>query len=161
MTENIHTACSFSQLLKKRKVQGNPQGLAVSLRGMSTGLQEPLWDALPGSQSPILAVAGDLDPKFMAIGQALAAASTLSRDSATLRAPHGDSNAASDLQQQDADSREDQSVLDQHAASHSAASSDASGCTFQSVPGCGHAMLTEAPLRLLAILRTFLDRLDH
>ena len=161
MTEHIHAVCSFSQLLEKRKVQGNPQGLAASLRGMSTGLQEPLWDALPGPQSPILALAGDLDPKFTAIGQALATASTISRDNMTSRASHDASNAALDGQDLDTDALESRFALVQHAASQLASSGDASGCTFESVPGCGHAMLTEAPLRLLTILRRFFDRLGR
>lgn len=49
-------------------------GLAASLRTAGTGHQQPLWDRLAEIEIPVLCLAGDLDPKFTAIGRALAAA---------------------------------------------------------------------------------------
>ncbi|MCL6592757.1 MAG: 2-succinyl-6-hydroxy-2,4-cyclohexadiene-1-carboxylate synthase [Alicyclobacillus sp.] len=48
-------------------------GLAQSLRGMGTGAQPPLWDALPRLTLPVLLVTGSLDEKFCALAVAMAA----------------------------------------------------------------------------------------
>lgn len=56
--------------------RGNdPAELARSLRGMGTGTQPSLWDELPGLVAPALAVAGELDEKFVAISLSMAGAS--------------------------------------------------------------------------------------
>lgn len=47
-------------------------GLAFSLRTAGTGTQEPLWDRLGEIAIPVLCLAGELDPKFTAIGRRLA-----------------------------------------------------------------------------------------
>lgn len=48
--------------------QHTAEGLAMSLRGMGTGAQEPLHDLLPSLATPTLILAGEHDPKFRAIG---------------------------------------------------------------------------------------------
>ena len=49
--------------------RNDPEELARSLRGMGTGIQPSLWDELAGLEVPTLAVAGELDEKFVAIGR--------------------------------------------------------------------------------------------
>ncbi len=49
-------------------------GLAMSLRGMGTGAQEPLHDRLAQLNMPTLILAGEEDAKFRAIGKQMAAA---------------------------------------------------------------------------------------
>ena len=56
--------------------RGNdPAELARALRGMGTGAQPPLWGELPGLAVPTLALAGELDEKFVAVSRRMAAAS--------------------------------------------------------------------------------------
>lgn len=50
------------------------EGLAASLRLAGTGVQEPLWSRLGELTVPVLVLAGELDQKFSAIGQRVAAA---------------------------------------------------------------------------------------
>lgn len=53
--------------------RGNdPAELARALRGMGTGTQPSLWRELPGLAAPALAVAGELDEKFVAISRRMA-----------------------------------------------------------------------------------------
>lgn len=49
-------------------------GLASSLRLAGTGTQAPLWGRLPELQMPVLVLAGELDGRFRAIGEEMAAA---------------------------------------------------------------------------------------
>ena len=57
--------------------RGNdPTELARSLRGMGTGSQPSLWGELPGLRVPVLAVAGELDEKFVAISHYMEESST-------------------------------------------------------------------------------------
>lgn len=51
------------------KLGNDPAELARSLRGMGTGGQSSLWEELPGLQVPTLAVAGELDEKFLGISR--------------------------------------------------------------------------------------------
>jgi len=46
-------------------------GLATSLRGASTGAQQPLWSNLAGLEIDTIVLTGDLDPKFTTIGERL------------------------------------------------------------------------------------------
>lgn len=56
--------------------RGNdPAELARALRGMGTGSQPSLWGELPGLVVPALAVAGELDEKFVALSRRIAGAS--------------------------------------------------------------------------------------
>jgi len=47
-------------------------GLAHSLRGTGTGSMPPVWDALGSLRSPLLAIAGERDPKYTEIARAMA-----------------------------------------------------------------------------------------
>lgn len=53
----------------QRAANASASGLASSLRLAGTGSQEPLWEALPSLRMPVLAVAGTLDDKYVAIAQ--------------------------------------------------------------------------------------------
>ncbi|MGZ4701382.1 MAG: alpha/beta fold hydrolase, partial [Ilumatobacteraceae bacterium] len=48
-------------------------GLATSLRLAGTGAQDSLWSRLGELDMPVLAIAGELDDKYAAIGRQLAA----------------------------------------------------------------------------------------
>lgn len=54
------------------KLGNDPHELAKSLRGMSTGNQPSLWEELPELRVPALAVAGELDEKFVGISRRMA-----------------------------------------------------------------------------------------
>jgi 2-succinyl-6-hydroxy-2,4-cyclohexadiene-1-carboxylate synthase len=59
------------ELISARR--GNdPAELARALRGMGTGTQPSLWGDLPGLVAPALAVAGELDEKFVIISRRMA-----------------------------------------------------------------------------------------
>jgi 2-succinyl-6-hydroxy-2,4-cyclohexadiene-1-carboxylate synthase len=59
--------------LRRQRRQNTTQGLANSLRGMGTGAQPSLWSRLPELAMPVLLLAGELDSKFVAIAQQMAA----------------------------------------------------------------------------------------
>ena len=52
----------------------SPAGLAAALRGLGTGVMEPLWERLPALAIPVTLVAGERDAKFRAIAERMAAA---------------------------------------------------------------------------------------
>ena len=52
----------------------SPAGLAAALRGLGTGVMEPLWERLPRLTSPVTLIAGERDAKFRAIAERMAAA---------------------------------------------------------------------------------------
>jgi 2-succinyl-6-hydroxy-2,4-cyclohexadiene-1-carboxylate synthase len=52
--------------------RNDPAGLAASLRGVGTGVMEPLWDRLGGLTMPATVLAGARDEKFCAIARRLA-----------------------------------------------------------------------------------------
>ena len=53
--------------IRNGRLANSAVGLANSLRGMGTGAQEPLFDALPALTMPALLLSGDADQKFTAI----------------------------------------------------------------------------------------------
>jgi 2-succinyl-6-hydroxy-2,4-cyclohexadiene-1-carboxylate synthase len=53
----------------------DPAEVALALRGMGTGSQPSLWTELPGLAAPALAVAGELDEKFVTLSRRMAGAS--------------------------------------------------------------------------------------
>jgi len=57
---------------RRRRLASSPEGLARALRSFGTGRQESLWDRLGEVGAPTLLVAGELDAKFRAIGEAMA-----------------------------------------------------------------------------------------
>ncbi len=59
--------------LRRQRLQNNPVGLANSLRGMGTGAQPSLWNALPNLHLPTLLMVGELDSKFVTINKKMAA----------------------------------------------------------------------------------------
>jgi 2-succinyl-6-hydroxy-2,4-cyclohexadiene-1-carboxylate synthase len=61
------------QRLHQQRLLNSPVGLANSLRGMGTGAQPSLWHKLPALIVPTLLLAGELDTKFVAINQNMAA----------------------------------------------------------------------------------------
>lgn len=52
----------------------DPAGLAAALRGLGTGVMEPLWDRLPQLAIPVTLIVGERDEKFRAIAERMAAA---------------------------------------------------------------------------------------
>lgn len=52
--------------LHEDRLRSTPSGLAAALRGLGTGVMEPLWDRLPAGA---LLVAGERDSKFRAIAE--------------------------------------------------------------------------------------------
>jgi 2-succinyl-6-hydroxy-2,4-cyclohexadiene-1-carboxylate synthase len=53
-------------------LDNDPVALAAVLRGLGTGLMEPLWDRLGELRMPVTVLAGEHDAKFRALGQRLA-----------------------------------------------------------------------------------------
>ena len=56
------------------RLRNTPEGLAAALRGLGTGVMEPLWDGLPSLRVPVTLVVGERDEKFRAIAERMAAA---------------------------------------------------------------------------------------
>lgn len=57
---------------RQLRLQNSATGLALSLRGMGTGVQEPLHEKLKALRAPTLVLTGALDRKFGAIGAQMA-----------------------------------------------------------------------------------------
>jgi len=55
------------------RLRNDPAGLAAALRGLGTGVMEPLWDRLGELAVPVTLVVGERDGKFTAIADAMAA----------------------------------------------------------------------------------------
>jgi 2-succinyl-6-hydroxy-2,4-cyclohexadiene-1-carboxylate synthase len=51
------------------RLRNRAHGLASALRGLGTGVMEPLWDRLPELAMPVTLVVGERDEKFRAIGE--------------------------------------------------------------------------------------------
>ncbi len=62
------------------RLRNDPLELAKSLRGMGTGNQPSLWGELARLAVPVLAVAGELDEKFVALSRLMAESSPLVRE---------------------------------------------------------------------------------
>jgi 2-succinyl-6-hydroxy-2,4-cyclohexadiene-1-carboxylate synthase len=60
--------------IRAGRLANDAKGLANSLRGMGTGAQAPLFDAMAKLTVPILLLAGEQDQKFSEIGRAMAKA---------------------------------------------------------------------------------------
>lgn len=56
------------------RLRNSVAGLAGALRGLGTGTIPSLWEVLPDLRVPTLILVGALDPKFVAIGERMAAA---------------------------------------------------------------------------------------
>ena len=55
------------------RLRNTPAGLAAALRGLGTGVMDPLWDALPSLEVPVTLAVGERDEKFRAIAERMAA----------------------------------------------------------------------------------------
>jgi len=51
------------------RLRNRPHGLAAALRGLGTGVMDPLWDRLPELDLPVTLVVGERDEKFRAIAE--------------------------------------------------------------------------------------------
>ncbi len=51
------------------RLRNTPHGLAAALRGLGTGVMEPLWDRLGELDMPVTLVVGERDAKFRAIAE--------------------------------------------------------------------------------------------
>jgi 2-succinyl-6-hydroxy-2,4-cyclohexadiene-1-carboxylate synthase len=51
------------------RLRNTPQGLAKALRGLGTGVMEPLWDGLPQLNLPVTLITGERDEKFRALAE--------------------------------------------------------------------------------------------
>jgi 2-succinyl-6-hydroxy-2,4-cyclohexadiene-1-carboxylate synthase len=49
------------------RLRNTPEGLAKALRGLGTGVMEPLWDRLPQLNVPVTLITGERDEKFRAL----------------------------------------------------------------------------------------------
>lgn len=59
---------------REDRLRNEPGHLAAALRGIGTGVMAPLWDRLGVLDMPAVVVAGERDPKFVALGCRLAEA---------------------------------------------------------------------------------------
>ena len=53
------------------RLRNTPRGLAQALRGLGTGVMEPLWDRLPELTIPVTLITGARDEKFRALAEAM------------------------------------------------------------------------------------------
>lgn len=58
---------------RRQRLQNDPHGLTLSLRGMGAGVMPPLWDALPTLTMPVLLISGANDAKYTALNAQMAA----------------------------------------------------------------------------------------
>lgn len=77
--ENIPLFASQKRMAPERqaavragRLANDPRGLANSLRGMGAGAQRPLHADLASIGMPVLAIAGELDAKYVGVGRAIA-----------------------------------------------------------------------------------------
>jgi 2-succinyl-6-hydroxy-2,4-cyclohexadiene-1-carboxylate synthase len=68
------TPPAAARIWREDLLHNDPRGLAAALRGMGTGAMEPLWERLGALTMPAAVLAGVQDPKFVALGERLAAA---------------------------------------------------------------------------------------
>ena len=68
------TLPSSAARIADRAANATAPGLASSLRLAGTGSQQPLWDALHALDMPVLVIAGELDNKYVALGERITAA---------------------------------------------------------------------------------------
>src|SRR5208283_2922807 len=59
--------------LRARRLAGNAEGLALSLRRLGLGAQPSYWSALPRIRTPTLLLSGARDERFTAVARRMAA----------------------------------------------------------------------------------------
>jgi 2-succinyl-6-hydroxy-2,4-cyclohexadiene-1-carboxylate synthase len=65
---------AVAQAAHATRLAQSPAGLASALRGLGTGVMEPLWDRLPQLTVPVSLIVGERDAKFRTIAERMAAA---------------------------------------------------------------------------------------
>jgi 2-succinyl-6-hydroxy-2,4-cyclohexadiene-1-carboxylate synthase len=78
-----------AELWREDLLRNDPRGLAAVLRGLGTGAMTPLWDRLGELSMPAAVLAGAGDPKYVALGERLAAALPHAELAIVPRAGHG------------------------------------------------------------------------
>jgi 2-succinyl-6-hydroxy-2,4-cyclohexadiene-1-carboxylate synthase len=68
------TPPAAARVWREDLLRNDPRALAAVLRGVGTGAMAPLWGRLPELTMPATVLAGADDPKFVALGERLAAA---------------------------------------------------------------------------------------
>ena len=68
------TPPAAARIWREDLLRNDPHALAAVLRGIGTGAMAPLWERLPTLTMPATVLAGAGDPKFVALGERLAAA---------------------------------------------------------------------------------------
>ena len=63
-----------ARLWREDLLRNDPRALAAVLRGLGTGAMEPFWDRLRTLTVPATVLAGEDDPKFVALAERLVAA---------------------------------------------------------------------------------------
>jgi len=66
--DQLRTHPNFERI-RARRIAGDPAQLAQALRRFSVGRQRSLWPDLPGLKIPVLAVAGELDSKYVGLAR--------------------------------------------------------------------------------------------
>jgi 2-succinyl-6-hydroxy-2,4-cyclohexadiene-1-carboxylate synthase len=68
------TPPAAARLWREDLLRNDPRALAAVLRGLGTGAMEPFWDRLRTLTVPATVLAGEDDPKFVALAERLVAA---------------------------------------------------------------------------------------
>lgn len=63
-----------AQAARADRLRNEGPGLAAALRGLGSGVMEPVWDRLDELRMPVAVLAGERDAKFVAIAHRLAGA---------------------------------------------------------------------------------------
>jgi len=69
-----HQSPEIASAARADRLSNEPEHLAAALRGVGTGVMEPLWDRLGELEMRAVVLAGELDAKFVALGRRLAGA---------------------------------------------------------------------------------------
>ncbi|GLU04852.1 hypothetical protein SLE2022_219810 [Rubroshorea leprosula] len=67
--KSLRSHPNFNQIVAKRLVHGDLHSLAKVLSDLSIGRQQPLWEDLKQSKTPLMLIVGERDAKFKAIAQ--------------------------------------------------------------------------------------------
>ncbi len=76
------------QATRTQRLANSSLGLANSMRGTGTGAMPPVWSSLPGLRSPLLALAGSLDRRYVDIAREMAACAPFGRSEVVPNAGH-------------------------------------------------------------------------
>jgi 2-succinyl-6-hydroxy-2,4-cyclohexadiene-1-carboxylate synthase len=67
-----HQSPEIASASRADRLSNEPEHLAAALRGVGTGVMEPLWDRLAELELEAVVLAGELDAKFVALARRLA-----------------------------------------------------------------------------------------